>query len=333
MLSSRCQALLVIWLCSLYDQAKCSTVAPYSSLPPDPVYPSNSGTFTWPRGASTGTFTEGSTMNISWTTDFPNVNLWLIIDKAWAAPVSLVSSYSTSWYIWDVKCGQNCSVPFLLRAVNAAGSDDDQQHGGFYSYQFWVKPADDAVKTTTVPFTIVSTKADLAPTISSTSTTSSSSSTIPASSTTTTSSTTATSSSVSENSKPTNDASITKAAASSGVASNTNTTPPGSQSPGTSPTLSIGVGVGAGVGSALLCLGGVFLWRRHTRKRKIQEVHPAPIEMYGQGWQKHCESSSMYPPSRMASPSTSTAPVEAPGWRTDPHELPAQTPRGLGFGR
>lgn len=49
--------------------AQCQTL--YSDLSPEPFYPSDSGNFTWPRGASTGTFTEGSSMNIPWTTDFP----------------------------------------------------------------------------------------------------------------------------------------------------------------------------------------------------------------------------------------------------------------------
>ncbi|THV65973.1 hypothetical protein D6D27_10323 [Aureobasidium pullulans] len=292
------------------------------------MYPSNSGNFTWPRGATTGTFTEGSTMNISWTTGFTNVNLWLIIDQSWGSPVSLVSSYSTPWYNWEVKCGQNCTKPFLLRAVNAAGSDFDQQHGGFYSYQFWIKPADGAIKTTTVPFTIVSTEADLAPTASAPSASSSTSSA------TSSSAATSSRSTASDVLEPTSVHTTTSAIAPTINSADTNeSTPAENSSSSTAPALSIGVGVGAGVAAALICLGRVFLWRRHHRKIKDTHPRPPPIEMYGQGWQKHYETSVMYPPSRMASSSKSMAPAEAPGWPMDPYELPAQTPRGLGVHR
>ncbi|KAI4721958.1 hypothetical protein E4T48_01834 [Aureobasidium sp. EXF-10727] len=312
MLSPRGNLLFTFWLCSLWTQARCMDVAPYSALSPDPVYPSTSGNFTWPRGATTGLFTEGSTMIISWTTQYSNVNLWLIINQSWASPISLVSGYSTPYYEWQVKCGQNCSEPFLLRAVNAGGDDYEQQHGGFYSYQFWIKPADGTTQTTTVPFTTVSTKADLVPTVPSTSTSSPSSTSISTGSTSLSAPTTASIATPTPSSTSTNSSAPTS---------------------GTTPTVAIGVGVGAGVAAALICLGAFLLWRRRHRRNKNAHTHPPPIEMYEQAWQKHQDSSIMYPPSRMPSSTKSAQPAEAPGWQTDPYELPAHDSRELGVTR
>lgn len=81
---------LAVWFCWSWLHSQCQAIKPYSALSTTPFYPSDSGNFTWPKGESTGIFAEGSVMNISWTTDFPNVNLWLIVNQSWTSPISLV---------------------------------------------------------------------------------------------------------------------------------------------------------------------------------------------------------------------------------------------------
>lgn len=83
-----------IWISCLCKEVRSQaspTPSLYASLSPSPFLPSVNGTFTWPKGATTGIFTEGITMNISWTTDFPGINLWLIVNQTWDRPTPLVS--------------------------------------------------------------------------------------------------------------------------------------------------------------------------------------------------------------------------------------------------
>lgn len=286
-------------------------------------------------------------MNISWTTAFPNVNLWLIVNQSWTSPISLVckcrsplrlihecadqyiASYTRTWYEWDVKCGQDCDQPFLLRAVNAAGSDFEQQHGGFYSYQFWIKDTDAASSTVTVPLSTMSTTADLAPTASTTSPSSSTSFTALTSVEASIHSAAATSTTLPASSTAGNDGSATRTTLSpSSTSSNASDSNHDSNT-----TTTIAVGVGVGVGVALLCCGGFFFWRRRHRKTNDSHDRPPPIDMYRQGWQKPYESDMVELPSRTNSSSKQMPPAEAPGWPMDPYELPAQTPTRLSRGR
>lgn len=78
----------------LWTGAECQTPKPYERLPSEPLFPSDTGEFTWPAGDSTGSFTEGAEMNISWTTTYPAINLWLIINQSWAQPSSIICEHS-----------------------------------------------------------------------------------------------------------------------------------------------------------------------------------------------------------------------------------------------
>ena len=66
------------------------TPSPYASLAPTPFINKTDGTFIWPQGEGASAFTEGSLMNISWTTSYPSVNLWLIVNQSWDSPISIV---------------------------------------------------------------------------------------------------------------------------------------------------------------------------------------------------------------------------------------------------
>jgi len=73
----------------------CSVVAQtttYSVLPAPSSYAD--GNFTNPDTANTQVFSQGSSMNVSWTTDYTNVNLYLIFG----------GNYNTPW-----TCTSKCS--------------------------------------------------------------------------------------------------------------------------------------------------------------------------------------------------------------------------------
>jgi hypothetical protein len=88
------------------------------------------------------------------------------VDKSCVCPIlrssdSCKANYAKNSISWTVACPNNaCQYPFLFRAVNAQGSDDEQQHGGFYTRLFWVRPT---TTTTLSTLTSVSTTGNLLP--------------------------------------------------------------------------------------------------------------------------------------------------------------------------
>ena len=73
------------------------------------------------------------------------------------------ANYAKNSISWTVTCPNNaCQYPLLFRAVNAQGSDDEQQHGGFYTRQFWIRPTTEST-TTLSTLTSVSTTGNLLP--------------------------------------------------------------------------------------------------------------------------------------------------------------------------
>lgn len=211
--------------------------------------------------------------------------------------------YTNSWYEWKVDCGQNCTDPFLLRAVDSAGSDSDKQHGGFYSYQFWIQPLDTASSSTTkIPLSTITTNAS------------------PTSSLTVLSSSTSYAAVISRSSSV--PATTTAEVASSTSSQGDNN---GSSHVGTL----VGVGVGVGVAATLLLLGGFFLYHRYMRRTKAKHAHPPVYEIQQQGlWQAPLEADSLRCQSRAAeldSSSKMVAPVEVPSRQMDPQELSADT--------
>lgn len=92
MTGARPEKLVRAWTalyCLLITTVISQTPAPYSYLSPDPLYGSDNGSFSWPSGSSTYLFTEGSQSNVSWTTNFPSVNLWLIVNTSWNLPITI----------------------------------------------------------------------------------------------------------------------------------------------------------------------------------------------------------------------------------------------------
>ncbi|KAI0163350.1 hypothetical protein BJ166DRAFT_497989 [Pestalotiopsis sp. NC0098] len=97
------------------------------------------GSFTIPSG-NTPTYTAGTKMNISWTTDFQSSTLWLITGCDFAAPTkSIVVGSSQTWTEWEVDTtSTNSSEIYLFRVVDSLGSTSEQQNGGFLSAGFYI---------------------------------------------------------------------------------------------------------------------------------------------------------------------------------------------------
>lgn len=94
----------------LWAQVKGQTPSPFARLSPEPFFVSESGKFTWPAGESTGTFSEGAKMNISWETTYPAINLWLITNQSWAQPSSSFDTQVTKKEAF-LDCQQRIPVP------------------------------------------------------------------------------------------------------------------------------------------------------------------------------------------------------------------------------
>ncbi|KAF3006359.1 hypothetical protein E8E14_006267 [Neopestalotiopsis sp. 37M] len=116
------------------------TTVSYACLNPGEDAPTYyDGAFTVPSG-NTPTYSAGTKMNISWTTDFNSSTLWLITGCNFAAPTkSIVVGSSQTWTEWEVDTtSTNSSEIYLFRVVNALGSTSDQQSGGFLSAGFYI---------------------------------------------------------------------------------------------------------------------------------------------------------------------------------------------------
>lgn len=97
------------------------------------------GGFTVPNGNMVS-FSMGTMMNISWTTDYNSVTLWLITGCDFARPtLSLVTGYSNTFFQWEVSTtSTNSSQAYLFRVVNDEGTSDDLLSGGFVSATFQI---------------------------------------------------------------------------------------------------------------------------------------------------------------------------------------------------
>ncbi|KAI1389082.1 uncharacterized protein F4822DRAFT_404895 [Hypoxylon trugodes] len=106
--------------------------------PGEPAYTYTDGGFTEPRG-SQSTYRMGATMNVSWHTTFETSNLWLIVGWEFNSPIQLASNLGQNWYQWEVSTDStNSSEIYAFRVVNATGTEEEQQSGGFLSAAFWI---------------------------------------------------------------------------------------------------------------------------------------------------------------------------------------------------
>ncbi|KAM0717482.1 hypothetical protein Q7P37_007334 [Cladosporium fusiforme] len=246
-------------LCIQYSSAQTTT-----RLPPPPKY--NGGIFNTPDTAKTQQFSLGSTMNVSWSTQYPSINLYLIFNAEYDSPRTLLFGSTRASYEWEVDDNGNNTRPFSFRIVNAEGTNDDLIGGGFYTGQFWVRR--ESVDTTTsstssVPVTTTSSIEESTKTSSIASTGSgSSSSSISMSSTPPVTSSTPLST-------PTDIEPLNKPVETAADA------PEERSGDGTNTTaIGVGVGVGAGVAVAALIIATWLFCRISRRKKNAKQQQP-----------------------------------------------------------
>ncbi|KAF2623565.1 hypothetical protein BU25DRAFT_461944 [Macroventuria anomochaeta] len=91
------------------------------------------GSFIFPRTYPL-TFREGSSINISWSKTYENINLYFYQRGKVANSVQLVTNLATEWYQWEVHAEEtNLTNPFVFRIVNAQGTTEEQNGEGFWS--------------------------------------------------------------------------------------------------------------------------------------------------------------------------------------------------------
>lgn len=154
---------------------------------------------------------------------------------------AIVANCAGTSYEWTVDCAGDCSAPFTLHAVNAQGGSSELANRGFWSRDYWIRPASgDAI----------------------------SSSSSPASSPTRRHS-----QSVSVVARTSSTVSIMSRDAKTSFPARTSSA--ASQAPSRSPddnSTAVGLGVGIGAGVGLLLAGAFFFWRRYHKRRSAAEV-------------------------------------------------------------
>ncbi|KAF2719054.1 hypothetical protein K431DRAFT_331771 [Polychaeton citri CBS 116435] len=101
-----------------------ATPTPFQTLPPAPDY--SDGQFTTPG------------VNVSWTSIFDSVNMYLIRNFDYANLQTIIINFDGSSYIYEFKVS-NSSVPYNFRVVDSQGTADEQKTGGLASDQFWIR--------------------------------------------------------------------------------------------------------------------------------------------------------------------------------------------------
>ena len=128
---------------------------------------SANGSFIFPRTYPL-TFREGSSINVSWSTTYDNINLYFYQRGKVATSVQLVSkcidilrfsqtllmrpvaNLATNWYQWEVRAEEtNLTNPFVFRVVNAHGTTEEQNGQGFWSTSWYLSRDDSASKPVT----------------------------------------------------------------------------------------------------------------------------------------------------------------------------------------
>lgn len=98
---------------------------------PPSVY--SDGSFNVPSG-STPSFSVGTMMNVSWTTNYESATLWLITGCDWDLSLATGISYTFQWEVSTTST--NTSQVYMFRVVNTDGTYDELHNGGFLSATF-----------------------------------------------------------------------------------------------------------------------------------------------------------------------------------------------------
>lgn len=201
-------------------------------------------------------------------------------------------NYYKPWYYWQINGAGDLSKPFSFRIVNAAGTTEDKEVGGFESEPFWITPAPGTNDTQTTSTTSLHTLH-----------------------------TTTIANAVAPSSKTTGTG---KRYTHSATALNTSQNPTG-----LSTGAEVGIGVGVGVAAtALVLLGAFFLWRQNRQKKKKKRSKAVPVEPPPMASFHHAngytddpaQAQAQSPPTTVHEVSDTRDPVEMP--ITERHELP-----------
>ncbi|THV97882.1 hypothetical protein D6D25_09036 [Aureobasidium pullulans] len=291
------------------------------------------GLFTNPINTDTPMLDVGAVINVTWTTTYQVVNLFLIFGTDYTDSFIATLHTTEEFYVWTVDDHGNNSLPFTFHAVNATGTEEQRALGGFWSGQFWLRdtPATTSTTSSLASQTTSEHTSNITSTAAVTSETSSSASpTISASPTSSSSSSSPSSSSSSSTSRSVPTTSLVSPASTmidSSSASSTATTSP-SGSSGSSKVV-IGVGVGIGVGVAALLIGAFVLWRRHhnrSKKQKAEERSNYLADSSGDRKSEHSSQTDQRPrashlPSYELAEQPRRSPVEAYDRWQEPREL------------
>ncbi|THW78531.1 hypothetical protein D6D17_10103 [Aureobasidium pullulans] len=239
------------------------------------------GLFTNPINTDTPLLDVGAVINVTWTTTYEVVDLFLIFGTDYTDSFIATLHTTEEFYVWTVDDHGNNSLPFTFHAVNATGTEEQRALGGFWSGQFWLRdtPATTSSTSSLASQTTSEHTSNITSTAAVTSETSSSASpTISASPTSSSSSSSPSSSSSSSTSRSVSTTSLVSPAStmieSSSASSTATISPSGSSGSGSSKVV-IGVGVGIGVGIAAILIGAFVVWQRHqkqSKQRKAEEI-------------------------------------------------------------
>ncbi|KAF1847159.1 uncharacterized protein K460DRAFT_352334 [Cucurbitaria berberidis CBS 394.84] len=133
------------------------------------------GSFLFPRTYPL-TFREGSSINISWSKTYENINLYFYQRGKVANSVQLGTNLAADWYQWEVRAEEsNLTNPFVFRIVNAQGTTEEQNSEGFWSTSWYLTRDHSASKSVTLSSSAASSTTATSSTASSSSARSSSS--------------------------------------------------------------------------------------------------------------------------------------------------------------
>ena len=305
--------LLAIWTAILLPRSQVKAHEPFETLQTYPLYNSSEGKFKWPSG-TTAVFDEGSSMTVTWGTDFDSINLYVVYNQTVGEGIQFQTQLASEYrlnpaqnvpaytfvftagyrersYEWEVECDPDCRAPFSFHAVNARGTEEEQLIYGFWTRPFWIKPAESSTVSASTASASLSVSSGL----------------VTASSIATT---------------PVAEATASPSAAAPSAAPKIASKENGQQDSGHYTTT--GVGVGAGVGVILLVATAALFWQRYHRRMKEKYSQPPPT---------HLQTSWQQPPAYHYAQSTAVlqeakamSPAEAPSWQMVPQELGGRSP-------
>ncbi|KAG9961366.1 hypothetical protein KCU61_g5682, partial [Aureobasidium melanogenum] len=269
-----------------------------TAFPAPALYPD--GAFLVPDTVRLPILDQGTLLNVTWTTTYENVNLYLIFGGDYNQPKALTIGTTDTFFPWTVDDAGNNSLPFTFRAVNATGTSQQQASGGFITGQFWIRDNLDSTPVATQTTTHTDFQSSAMPTTTTASETSSSVSGVKSGGTVSTTASTSSDESTSPGSgKPSTSVSSQSASATSMMSGPTSssseisasgtitkmTSPAQIQNSNPGPSTGAVAGIVIGAVAVLAIIIGVSLFFRRQRRPTTSSRHSdsMDIQMAQQG--------------------------------------------------